>query len=204
MGIEDEVQEEELQESSDIRSLIEKICQLTEENTILANQNQELVSLAQNERLLKEENIELRNENKELKSNQQFYERNLKQKDQQIEKLQNSIDDMSAKYNQIINKMPKEETIEKWKSAFEDAHKSILLVNWSSISNIGVVLIVGIFLLVSVFYTVSADKNAEKAYNNTDSIIQKVDGGLYNTDGYSVIEGSKSSKAVYDATHIQK
>lgn len=62
------------------------------------------------------------------------------------------------------------------------------------------------FLVLVVFtgyHVYFADQNAEEAALAAQTAVQKVDGGLYGADGYSVLHGSKSSQAVYEATHPQ-
>ena len=111
---------------------------------------------------------------------------------------------MGDKYNSIFAKMPKLEDIEKLTNIYNQASRAISLVSISSwFNNFFVILFAGIVAFVG-WQVYGANNNARQANEKINTTIQKIEGGLYNTDGYSVIKGSKSSKEVFDATHPQQ
>ena len=111
---------------------------------------------------------------------------------------------MGDKYNSILSKMPKSEDVENLSQTFHRAESSAGMLNAISFANISALVLFTIFICFTgwqVFWCRDEVRDTAKAVTNAT---QKIEGGLYNTDGYSVIKGSKSSKEVFDATHPQK
>lgn len=203
MGLKSEYEETKMNELPTkelIQTIINQqnqISKLQELNKKLSTENAELLKLSENEKKRKSENENLRNEKNKI-------EWQLKQSKANEADLKKQIEGMGDKYNSMFAKFPKSEEVEKLTHTYKQASQAISLVSISSWFNNFFVLLFAAIVLFTGCQVYFAKDYAREANDAIHNAIQKIEGGLYNTDGYSVIKGSKSSKEVFDATHPQQ
>lgn len=180
-----------------IRQQESKLAELTASVKSLNAENETLLKFAENEKKLNADNERLTKLNAEQ-------ERRLKQKDSEIAALTRQNEALAANFDTIAAAMPKVEDVERLTKTFKGAEQTISLVNVASWANTAFVVAFLALVVFTGYHVYFADQNAEEAALAAQNAVQKVDGGLYGTDGYSVLHGSKSSQAVYEATHPQQ
>lgn len=179
-----------------IRQQEKSLTELSESRKSLTAENEKLTLLAENEKKLNADNERLTKLNAEQ-------ERRLKQKDSEIAALQRQNEALAANFDTITAGMPKVEDVQRLTKTFKGAEQTISLVNVASWANTAFVVAFLVLVVFTGYHVYFADQNAEEAALAAQTAVQKVDGGLYGADGYSVLHGSKSSQAVYEATHPQ-
>lgn len=179
-----------------IRQQEKLLTELSESRKSLTAENEKLTLLAENEKKLNADNERLTKLNAEQ-------ERRLKQKDSEIAALQRQNEALAANFDTITAAMPKVEDVQRLTKTFKGAEQTISLVNVASWANTAFVVAFLVLVVFTGYHVYFADQNAEEAALAAQTAVQKVDGGLYGADGYSVLHGSKSSQAVYEATHPQ-
>lgn len=179
-----------------IRQQEKSLTELSESRKSLTAENEKLTLLAENEKKLNADNERLTKLNAEQ-------ERRLKQKDSEIAALQRQNEALAANFDTITAAMPKVEDVQRLTKTFKGAEQTISLVNVASWANTAFVVAFLVLVVFTGYHVYFADQNAEEAALAAQTAVQKVDGGLYGADGYSVLHGSKSSQAVYEATHPQ-
>lgn len=179
-----------------IRQQEKSLTELSESRKSLTAENEKLTLLAENEKKLNADNERLTKLNAEQ-------ERRLKQKESEIAALQRQNEALAANFDTITAAMPKVEDVQRLTKTFKGAEQTISLVNVASWANTAFVVAFLVLVVFTGYHVYFADQNAEEAALAAQTAVQKVDGGLYGADGYSVLHGSKSSQAVYEATHPQ-
>lgn len=177
-----------------IRQQESKLAGLTVSVRSLNEENEKLLKFAENEKKLNADNERLTKLNAEQ-------ERRLKQKDSEIAALQRQNEALAANFDTIANAMPKVEDVERLTKTFKGAEHTISLVNVASWFNTAFVAVFFAIVLFAGYQMYFTHQSAQEAAEAAQNAVQRVEGGLYGTDGYSVLHGSKSSQAVYEATH---
>lgn len=107
---------------------------------------------------------------------------------------------MKGKFDELDTAI--EQRIEKLKDThLKEAEESAGMLEFLSKFNITALIVFVIFIIFTgwqVFWCRDEVRDTTNAVNNAT---QKIEGGLYNSNGYSVLPGAKSSEAVYRETH---
>lgn len=111
---------------------------------------------------------------------------------------------MGVKFNSMLAKFPKSQEVEKLTDIFAQASKVISLVNVASWGNNFFVALFAAIVAFVGWQVYSANDYARQASESANIAVQKIEGGLYNDNGYSVLPNAKSSEAVYNSKHQQK
>ena len=181
-----------------------QISNLKSLNERLSAENEDLLQLSENAKELAEENKALKNANEKLRNEKSRLEWQLKQSQDNEQSIRKQMEDMGDKYNAMLAKMPKSEDVENLNQTFKRAENSAGMLNALSIFNITALIIFVVCVVLTGWQVYWCRDDVRDTTRAVDTATQKIEGGLYNTDGYSVIKGSKSSKEVYDEMHPKK
>lgn len=173
-----------------IEILVAKVSSQQAEITLLnsalsneKNQNEKLLELAKSAKTLQTENNQLK--------------QTLQQKNSEIENLKHQVQNLADNFNSAINSFPKVDSIQKLTSALESANEEIKNMHILNFVNYAVV---GICLGV-VFVTGWQLYSTRQGINTTQLSIESIHKGIYNSKGWSVIEGAENNEWTFSQEH---
>ena len=177
----------------DIQPLLQTILNLQAELTLLKSstkklqaQNNVLLDLSENAKLLKDENDNLK--------------KILHQKDLTIDSLTLQIKTSIAKFNDSLQKLPDSDVIKKLTSDIETAHYEIKHSHILNRLNYAVVAFcLGIIVFIGYQTYVS-----HSDIHLIQTSIKNIQKGIYNSKGYSAIEGSQNNEWVFSQEHPEE
>lgn len=178
-----------------------QISELKSINERLSSENEDLLKLSENAKELAKENKTLKNANENLQNEKSRLEWQLKQSQDNEQRLKKQMEDMGDKYNAMLDKMPKSENIENLNQILKKAEDSAGMLNAVSFVNIAALVVFVacvVFTGWQVYWCRDDVRDTTQAVSNA---IKKIEGGLYTPAGYSVLPGTKSSQDVFNATH---
>ena len=174
----------------DTQPLLQTILNLQAELTSLKSstkklqaQNNVLLDLSENAKLLKDENDNLK--------------KILHQKDLAIDSLTLQIKTSIAKFNDSFAKLPDSDVIKNLTSDIETAHCEIKhshILNWLNYAVVAFCLVI----VVSIGYQTYVARSDIHSIQTSVKNIQK---GIYNSKGWSVIEGAQNNEWVFSQEH---
>lgn len=166
--------------------------------------NEDLMNLAENEKKIKEQNRLLLKDNANLQNEIERLKENHAQKmniaNQQIATLKQQTEDIADDYKKFARAIPSADNFLDAASAAKGAQKEIGMLHALNIINIAVALIFVFFVAFCGWHSYKANKNAQAA----QEAAQAATNGLYNREGFAVLDGTKSSKAVIEAAKTKK
>ena len=173
-----------------IEPLIEKIQQqerslteLSAYNKSLTDENEKLLKLSENERALK-------SENKKLKDEKSRMEEELAQEKKHLEVL-------AARIAQLNQAMPTQDDIQALSKAMRGAERS---ADNASILHFANAAVIAVFALLVVFAGWQA-YNLRQDVKDASEGIQSVYNAVYNTEGWSVFEGTIMNEWIWSQNH---
>ena len=173
-----------------IEPLIEKIQQqerslteLSAYNKFLTDENEKLLKLSENERALK-------SENKKLKDEKSRMEEELAQEKKHLEAL-------AARIAQLNQAMPTPKDIQALSKAMRGAERS---ADNASILHFANTVVIAVFALLVVFAGWQV-YNLRQDVKNASEGIQSVYNAVYNTEGWSVFEGTIMNEWIWSQNH---
>lgn len=180
-----------------IEPLIATIQQQERSLTELSAYNKSLT--AENEKLLKlsESEKKLREENSSLKQSESALKNELRQKEQENAALMKQTEDLAARIARLNQAMPTQEDIKALSKAMRGAERSADNMNMLHIANMAVIAVFAVLVVFAgwqVYYTRQEAKNASEG-------IQSVYNAVYNTEGWSVFEGTIMNEWVWSQNH---
>ncbi len=166
------------------------LTELSAYNKSLTAENEKLLKLSEQERKLSEENKNLQQSVREL-------ERSLKQKESEVRSLTEQARATADRFNKLTKMLPSSEDIANFSKAVSGAGKAVEQTHILNYVNYAVV---GVFALLVVFCGWQVYHTRADVKNLTQSV-QDVSNGIYNSEGWSVLEGTVMNERVYSQKH---
>lgn len=173
-----------------IKQQEKSLTELSAYNKSLTDENEKLLKLSESEKKLKEENSSLKQSESALKNE-------LRQKEQENAALMKQTEDLAARIARLNQAMPTQEDIKALSKAMRGAERSADNMNMLHIANMAVIAVFAVLVVFAgwqVYYTRQEAKNASEG-------IQSVYNAVYNTEGWSVFEGTIMNEWVWSQNH---
>ena len=162
-----------------IKQQEKSLTELSAYNKSLTEENEKLLKLSESEKKLSEENSSLKRSESALKNE-------LRQKEQENDALMKQTEDLAARIARLNQAMPTQEDIKALSKAMRGAERSADNMNMLHIANMAVIAVFAVLVVFAgwqVYYTRQEAKNASEG-------IQSVYNAVYNTEGWSVFDGT--------------
>lgn len=166
------------------------LTELSAYNKSLTAENEKLLKLSEQERKLSEENRNLKQSVREL-------ERSLKQKESEVRSLTEQARATADRFNILTKMLPSSEDIANFSKAVSGAGKAVEqthILNYVNYAVVGVFALLVVFCGWQVYYARADVKNLTQS-------VQEVYNGIYNSEGWSVLEGTVMNEWVYSQKH---
>lgn len=173
-----------------IKQQEKSLTELSAYNKSLTDENEKLLKLSESEKKLREENSSLKQSESALKNE-------LRQKEQENAALMKQTEDLAARIARLNQAMPTQEDIKALSKAMRGAERSADNMNMLHIANMAVIAVFAVLVVFAgwqVYYTRQEAKNASEG-------IQSVYNAVYNTEGWSVFEGTIMNEWVWSQNH---
>lgn len=173
-----------------IKQQEKSLTELSAYNKSLTDENEKLLKLSESEKKLREENSGLKQSESALKNE-------LRQKEQENAALMKQTEDLAARIARLNQAMPTQEDIKALSKAMRGAERSAGNMNMLHIANMAVIAVFAVLVVFAgwqVYYTRQEAKNASEG-------IQSVYNAVYNTEGWSVFEGTIMNEWVWSQNH---
>ena len=173
-----------------IKQQEKSLTELSAYNKSLTDENEKLLKLSESEKKLREENSGLKQSESALKNE-------LRQKEQENAALMKQTEDLAARIARLNQAMPTQEDIKALSKAMRGAERSADNMNMLHIANMAVIAVFAVLVVFAgwqVYYTRQEAKNASEG-------IQSVYNAVYNTEGWSVFEGTIMNEWVWSQNH---
>lgn len=173
-----------------IKQQEKSLTELSAYNKSLTEENEKLLKLSESEKKLSEENSSLKRSESALKNE-------LRQKEQENDALMKQTEDLAARIARLNQAMPTQEDIKALSKAMRGAERSADNMNMLHIANMAVIAVFAVLVVFAgwqVYYTRQEAKNASEG-------IQSVYNAVYNTEGWSVFEGTIMNEWVWSQNH---
>ena len=173
-----------------IKQQEKSLTELSAYNKSLTDENEKLLKLSESEKKLREENSSLKQSESALKNE-------LRQKEQENAALMKQTEDLAARIARLNQAMPTQENIKALSKAMRGAERSADNMNMLHIANMAVIAVFAVLVVFAgwqVYYTRQEAKNASEG-------IQSVYNAVYNTEGWSVFEGTIMNEWVWSQNH---
>lgn len=173
-----------------IKQQEKSLTELSAYNKSLTDENEKLLKLSESEKKLREENSSLKQSESALKNE-------LRQKEQENAALMKQTEDLAARIARLNQAMPTQEDIKALSKAMRGAERSADNINMLHIANMAVIAVFAVLVVFAgwqVYYTRQEAKNASEG-------IQSVYNAVYNTEGWSVFEGTIMNEWVWSQNH---
>ena len=173
-----------------IKQQEKSLTELSAYNKSLTDENEKLLKLSESEKKLREENSSLKQSESALKNE-------LRQKEQENGALMKQTEDLAARIARLNQAMPTQEDIKALSKAMRGAERSADNMNMLHIANMAVIAVFAVLVVFAgwqVYYTRQEAKNASEG-------IQSVYNAVYNTEGWSVFEGTIMNEWVWSQNH---
>lgn len=166
------------------------LTELSAYNKSLTDENEKLLKLSESEKKLREENSSLKQSESALKNE-------LRKKEQENAALMKQTEDLAARIAQLNQAMPTPKDIQALSKAMRGAERS---ADNASILHFANAAVIAVFALLVVFAGWQA-YNLRQDVKNASEGIQSVYNAVYNTDGWSVFEGTIMNEWIWSQNH---
>ena len=173
-----------------IRQQEKSLTELSAYNKSLTAENEKLLKLSESEKKLREENSSLKQSERELKNE-------LRQKEQENAALMKQTEDLAARIAQLNQAMPTPKDIQALSKAMRGAERS---ADNASILHFANTAVIAVFALLVVFAGWQV-YNLRQDVKNASEGIQSVYNAVYNTEGWSVFEGTIMNEWIWSQNH---
>ena len=180
-----------------VKPLIEEIQQqerslteLSAYNKSLTDENEKLLKLSESEKKLRDENSSLKQSERELKNE-------LRQKEQENAALMKQTEDLAARIARLNQAMPTQDDIQALSKAMRGAERS---ADNASILYFANAAVIAVFALLVVFAGWQV-YNTRQEVKNASEGIQSVYNAVYNTEGWSVFDGTIMNEWIWSQNH---